>query len=360
MATGIYHRGSGQYLVRIRQNGRNLNRTFETHEEARQWREVTVGAITGRTYVDRDREQRTTLAQVLAQYRDEVTPAKDGARQERNRLLAWEAENFAALPIISVTTSHIVAWRKRRLSEGKAPTTINNALNLLSAVFKRAIGEWEYKVTNPCLGISRIQGRAPREVELSMRDEEALLAACGEGPQWLVHMVKLALTTAMRQGEIRRLEWKHIHADHIHLPKVKDTRKAREVRARDVPLTSEAAEVVSGLREALPRRLDGWVFGDPNAPADEGGITEWMVQQAYADAVRKAMANKSCVLSHHLTFHDLRHVSITRLKPLHTDMLDLSVTTGHKTLTVLKRYYNPAISKRTAEIRERERQRGKT
>jgi hypothetical protein len=33
--------------------------------------------------------------------------------------------------------------------------------------------------------------------------------------------------------------------------------------ARDVPLTSAALAVLEAMREILPRRVDGYVFGDP-------------------------------------------------------------------------------------------------
>ncbi len=47
-----------------------------------------------------------------------------------------------------------------------------------------------------------------------------------------------------------------------------------------------------------------------------------------------------------ITFHDLRHIATTRLAPLHRDVLELAATTGHKTLTMLKRHYNPSPEER--------------
>ena len=347
MARGIYKRGERQYLVRVRQGGHKLSQTFETYEEARAWREVTVGQVTGRTYVDRDREIRTTLRDVLARYREEVTPANKGHRQERARLLAWESEPWAALPIASVTPEHVVGWRARRIAEGKAPSTVSNSMNLLSGVFKIAIAEWGFRVANPCLGIRRPKARPGREVHLSAADEAALLSACERGPKWLPWITRLAIESAMRQGELRRIEWRHVHPTHVHLPKTKNG------APRDVPLTDEATSVVEGIRSALPHRRDGWVFGDPEAPAAAGGITEWMVQQAFAHAVRRAMRDHGMTMRP--TFHDLRHVAATRLAPLHRDAFDLAKTTGHKTLGVLARYYNPEITARVEEIRARKR-----
>jgi len=48
-----------------------------------------------------------------------------------------------------------------RTAEGKAPTTISNAVNLLSAVYKTAIAKWGYRVANPAPAC-RARGNARR------------------------------------------------------------------------------------------------------------------------------------------------------------------------------------------------------
>lgn len=42
-----------------------------------------------------------------------------------------------------------------------------------------------------------------------------------------------------------------------------------------------------------------------------------------------------------LHFHDLRHEATSRLAERLDNVLELSAVTGHKTLTMLKRYYHP-------------------
>jgi hypothetical protein len=48
-----------------------------------------------------------------------------------------------------------------RLKEDKAPTTISNAMNVLSTVFKLAKAEWSIKVEKPLLGIRRPKQNPP-------------------------------------------------------------------------------------------------------------------------------------------------------------------------------------------------------
>lgn len=343
MAT-IVNRGEAQWLVRIRRSGHKpINRTFETYEAAKEFADVTEGRISGREYVDRTKEQRATLKDLLDRYEQEITPTKKGERQERTRLQQWRNEPLASWSLPAVTSADIAEWRKRREAEGKAPSTISNAMNLLSAVYKVAISEWGYRVTNPVQGVRRPKAAPPRWATLSADEEARLLDACREGPPWLVWCVRIALTTAMRAGEIRRINWNHVYDTHLHLPETKNGQE------RDVPLTAAGHAVIEEMREALPRRFDGWAFGDPDATKDDGGFTKDMLSQAFRDAARKADVT--------LTFHDLRHVATTRLAPLHRDVLELAATTGHKTLNVLKRYYNPTPEQRAAELRERERER---
>lgn len=343
MAT-INKRGEAQWQAKIRRAGHKaISQTFETYEAAKAWADVTEGKISGREYVDKEKEQRAKLRDLLTRYQDEITPTKKGARQERVRIGQWLAEPMADWSLAAVQSTDIAEWRRRREAEGKAPSTIANSMNLLSAVFKVAISEWGYRVTNPVTGVRRPKARPARWATLSADEEASLLDACRQGPSWLVWCVRVALATAMRAAEIRRLHWDHIHHSHIHLPEVKST--TDEERSRDVPLTSAGLAVIEELQATLPRRLDGWVFGPPDT---SDGITKDMLSQAFRDAAAKAEIS--------ITFHDLRHVATTRLAPLHRDVLELAATTGHKTLNVLKRYYNPAPEDRAAALREREAQ----
>lgn len=338
---GIYRRGPGQYEVKIRRKGVAVSRTFDTFDEAVRFKADTVSKIDGDDFVDKSREKRTKLSEILDLYMTEETPKKRGQKQEVNRLLAWKRETIASYPLISIDIADIVAWRERRLNEGKAPSTIYNSLNLLSAVFKWA-RQKGFKVDNPCVGVSRPKPREGRSVHLSDSDEARIIASCEEGPIWLVWVVRVAMFTAMRQGEIRALKWSDIHETHIHIPRSKNG------SARDVPLTSAASHCMKEMRMALPRRLDGYVFGDPDASAEEDGFTTWHVQNNYRAAIKRAG------LSGKITFHDLRHVGCTRLAPLHRDCFELAKTTGHKDPRMLMRYYNPTITDRVAQIRARE------
>lgn len=348
VAPGIYLRGEMQYQVKIARKGRTVVETFDSLAEAQRFRLKTITEIDGGVYVDPLREKETTLLDLLLRYEEEVTPTKKGARQETSVLRMWREQEWSSLPIASISPSHVIEWRNGRVAEGKAPTTVSNAMNTLSAVFSYAINEWQYKVTNPVTGLKRPKMRPARRVIMPASDYTKLIEACRIcGPKWLPYITSIAIETAMRQSEIRRIHWDHVFDTHIHLPETKNG------ESRDVPLTEEAAAVIKQIRLNLPRRNDRWMFGDPDQPMCVGGITLHAVTREFADAVAWAMKQPDG-LSQKYTFHDLRHVAITELKKDHVDAMDLAKTTGHKTVNLLhKVYYNPDPEERANDIRAR-------
>lgn len=92
------------------------------------------------------------------------------------------------------------------------------------------------------------------------------------------------------------------------------------------------------------------MFGDPDRPMSEGGISLHSVTREFADVVAWAIKQPDG-LSQKYTFHDLRHVAIMELKKDHVDAMDIAKTTGHKTINILyKVYYNPSPEERANDI----------
>jgi integrase len=87
--------------------------------------------------------------------------------------------------------------------------------------------------------------------------------------------------------------------------------------ARTVPLSSRAVATL----EALPRNLDGRVFG----------ATYEGIHQAFVRACRRADIEG-------LRFHDLRHEAISRLAEHGLSIQELQAISGHKTMQMLVRY----------------------
>lgn len=99
-----------------------------------------------------------------------------------------------------------------------------------------------------------------------------------------------------------------------HLPLTKNG------EARDVPLSTRATETL----RALAKRMDR---------------DEERVLPVSSDAVRLAwehLRTRAGVGDLHI--HDLRHEAVSRLFEKGLDIMEVSTISGHKTLTMLKRY----------------------
>ena len=120
----------------------------------------------------------------------------------------------------------------------------------------------------------------------------------------------------MRQGEILKLEWRHVHwLDHTcYLP---DTKNGT---ARLVPL-SERAEAALQRQQQRGTGKDGRVWKYTN----DG------MRASYTKAMKKAGIVG-------LTFHDLRHEATSRFCEKGIPMMTVQAITGHKSTQMLKRY----------------------
>jgi len=340
---GVQWRGPHQYRAQFRRRGQpTQTKTHPTLGHAEEWlRGLNEAADRGDHVLDQSEARRTTLAEAMEDYEKAETDKKRGARQEKARIKQWRADDLGVRFLAAIRTHEVQSWIDDKLDAGKAPTTINNALNVLSQVYKWLAAKPGYEgLQNPVRSVRRPTARPARSAYFPAGSEveQRLLTACADTagsttPEataralWLPLMVRLALATAMRQGEILRLQWKHVRADHVHLPKTKND------TARDVPLSAAAVAILAEIKEKLPRQIDGRLFA-----ADQD-----QVSHAFAKVVSRCIKNarEDEIVFPDITFHDLRHVATTRLASKLTNVLELSAVTGHKSLQVLKRYYNP-------------------
>jgi integrase len=324
-------RGATGWEAQIRMRGwPQLARTFKTKADAVQWASEREAEMRRGTFVDTTSLRSMSLHDLLQRYLDQVTPNKKGADVEGYRLRALMREPMAKLTLDRVNASVICDWREARRRAVKGDT-VRREMNLLSSVFGYAASEWQLPLTNPVKGLQRpkqSEGRSRRPSwselrkvlrELSPRQRED---GCWTGARnpWVKPAVLLALRTAMRRGEILNLRWEHVDwtGRCVQLPATKNG------SSRDVPLSNKAALV-------LRRLFNGQSVG-PVFPTTTSAF-----KQVFADAMTRSQVQN-------LRFHDFRHDATTRLAGKLVNVLELSAVTGHKSLAMLKRYYNPKAS----------------
>ena len=290
-------------------------RTFDTLAGARAWAATVESEISRGLFVSYAAAERTTLGEALERYRREVLPDKRSRRQVETIIRQLSASSLGRLSLAALTSAEIAKYRDERLRRGAAPQTAKHDLSLLSRLFNVAAKEWGIALP---AGNPVAQVRMPRIANARTRrlvdDEETRLLDAAKtygGP--IQFLLPWAIETAMRRGEIAAMRWEHWD------------RKARvllipETKAgtpRRVPLSSRARQIL----EALPRRLDGTVWG----------LRPDSITRAF-DRVCQSAGIEG------LTFHDLRHEATSRLFEKGLNPMEVAAITGHKTLQMLKRY----------------------
>lgn len=319
-----------KFEVQIRRKGyKPLCRRFKTRAEAEKFIRMSEGDMDKGTFLDRTEAEKTPLKEALERYEREVTPSKKGARQEKLRLAAWGRDPLASRSLASIRGADLAEWRDKRLASGTSPTTVRNDLAVISHLFTVAMREWGMeslsnpveRIRVPAAGRARDRRLDPRPDKGGDTEEKRLLEACKARPvKWLEPLVRLALATAMRQGEMLSLEWKHIDLER-KIAKLLDTKNGE---AREVPLSSAAVKALTDL----------WPAADGIVPLRTGSVFCANTDQVVYE-FRKAC--KSAGITG-LRFHDLRHEATSRLFEKGLNPMEAASVTGHKTLQMLKRY----------------------
>ncbi|MCM2310328.1 MAG: site-specific integrase [Steroidobacteraceae bacterium] len=354
----ITKRGDLQWRARVRVKGfPDQSRTFMYREDAEKWARAAERELETTGFVDRREAEKTPLSAVLERYAREVTPRKKSAAIEAIKIkVLLRDPALVTLKMTAVTSAAVSAWRDRRLKQVSSATVIRE-LGILSAVLSHARREWEIHVENPIRYVKRPSTPRARDRRLSPEEEAYLIAALGETPRkpngsfgrggsrnpWLSPLMRLAVETAMRRGELLALAWKHVDLVRrtAHLPETKNG------DPRTVPLSLRAVAILS----ELPKSPCGRVF--PTTPmAVKLGFSRAVkrAREAYiADCAARHFAPAQDFLQD-VHFHDLRHEAASRMANKLSNVLELSAVTGHRDLRMLKRYYHPRAEELASKL----------
>lgn len=229
-------------------------------------------------------------------------------------------------PLTEVTPMEIEGYKLQR--RGKvADSTVNRELALLKRMFNLAI-TWDL-----FLGLNPVRKvKFFREVNtgirvLSPQEEEKLLQ---NAIPYLQDLIRFALNTGLRIGEIFSLRWSN-----VDLQKGILTVFASKTQTiREIPMNSETRKVLEAWW--LSKKNEG-VFYNPQT-----GKPFVDLKGGFALACQKAGIVD-------VTWHTLRHTFASRLVNSGVDIVTVKELLGHSSISVTMRYAHTNIdSKRTA------------
>lgn len=322
---------SGKWRAQIKLLGVRESRSFRTRQLATRWAAEREAQIEHEQTAGPERTR--TLADVLARYRDEVTPTKRGARVERTRIdaIIRHHPGLVSLSLAALTPERLGQWRDERLGEVK-PATVARYMTVLTAALEHARREWRWTRTNPMRDVRR-PGATPhrdrtlhwREIRRMLRQARYSRSICRSMTEATARAMLFAIRTGMRAGEICALTWSDVRPDYVII------RQSKTGEGRHVPLSPGARRVLDGMR--------GW------HPVEVFGLRPQTL-----DALFRKLRDASGLSG--FTFHDCRHTAATMLARK-LDVLTLCKVFGWRNTARALTYFNPTASDIANRLRGR-------
>lgn len=293
-------------------------KTFESKAEAERWGRSVEAAMDDHSYKRSRPAENLLLSALIRRYREAVTPLKRGARDEAIRLRKLERDRLASYAVANVSPSLIGEYRDRRLQSCCAATVVRD-LAVLSSIFNHARREWQIGSFNPVSEVRKPSPAPGRDRVLTLQEEELLLFHAqprGRRNPLLHPLIKVAVETAMRKGELLGLRWSEVHLERavLRLPLTKNG------ATRWVPLSPRAISAIQEAQHFDKERV-------------------FPLSVAALDRMFSRLRDRAGLPD--LRFHDLRHTATTRLAHKLPNVIELAAVTGHQSIQMLKRYYHP-------------------
>lgn len=324
MATVRRHRGKWQVQVR-RKGYPAISKSFLAKDDALRWaRELERSVDRGEALQAVDPvSERRVLAEILERYEAEVSSRK---RSPSDRFhLRSIKDAIGRKAIAELVPADLAVFRDARLRRVTA-STVRKEMSLFVNVLSVANREWGETFLLEGFKVVRKPAAARgRERRIEPAEWPVLLDAMRGLKNPVIRLVvKFALATGMRRGEVLSLVWPNIDLKNrvALLPLTKSG------AARKVPLSTSAVQVLHERREAAQR-----------APKELAGPSCELVFPVTANAVRlswERLRRKAGAAD--LRFHDLRHEAISRFFEQGLSVPEVALISGHKDSRMILRY----------------------
>lgn len=324
---GSSNRKDRAYRVRLRQNGKEVSRIAPTLEIARNLETQWKGDIL------RDEHIITRKKPIILL--DEFW-TKHYLPWSQDNKKSWKADhsryNQHIKPIIGNTSMDKVStfdiekllsgMRKKKSIRGRkfAPATLKEVIALLSLLFTLSKKWGFYKGNNPCEQVHKPKVNNLRTEYLT---QDQLINLINTLNTWhdkrSVAIIRFAMLTGLRRGEIFKLQWNDISLEHGTML-LRDPKGEKDTT---LPLSKEALNVL----ENVPREYETkYIFYGKDGKQRTDFKHAWYT-------IRKAAG-----LPNDFRFHGLRHHYASTLVSNGVDLYVVQQLLTHKSYAMTQRY----------------------
>jgi integrase len=228
--------------------------------------------------------------------------------------LRWLDRFLGGKPLEAINRGLVDRITEARLGEGVSNATVNRTLEVLRAILRKCVNEWEWLDKAPQV---RMLKEPTRRIRFLTREEAQRLLS--KLPEHLAEMAAFSLATGLRRANVTGLQWSQVDLVRrlawIH----PDQAKARKEIA--VPLNAEAVVII---RRQVGKHATH-VFSFRGKPIIQVSTKAWY------DALQKAGIED-------FRWHDLRHTwaswHVQQGTPLHA----LQELGGWESAEMVRRY----------------------
>lgn len=332
MAT-IRKRGELQWQAIVKRKGfPNQVKTWNTRKEAEAWARLIESEMDRGVFVSRAEAEKTTVADLIARYREEELPKKRGngfgpaLKSLEDALGEYSLAGLSSKLIADYKRKRLKTYKDKARTKTYSPDTVRKEINLLSRMINLAGKEWGITLPfNPCTMVSRPPAGKRRDRRLE-GDEFVRLLEASKNPHMAL-MIRFAIATGARLGELLALKWSDVDLKNkvITLRGIQDRGLKNGDDFREAALYPPALDVIAELKglgeeeekkEKLPRPADGRVF------------YWWKVSDSFNKSWQRVCARAGI---EDLRFHDLRREAASGMLERGHPPEIVSAQLGHRT-----------------------------
>lgn len=321
-----------KYQADVRLHGYpRKTRLFDLKRDARKWADSFENSLRNGKNSACQMSTEITVSIMINKFLNEFVESDYKSEQYRKdikyRLCRWKGV-IGDFLLCNVTTRILVEKRNMMLIEKpkRTPSTINRYFSALSAVFTKAVNEWQYMEYNPVRSIRPLKEPTGRTRWLSDDERKRLIKnAILIHNKPMYELIVLAISTGARKSELLGIK-----KQNVLLKKNKiliENTKNRSNRALYINDTS--CRIVKSLISKYPQKT--YLFSSKKGDVPMTIEPEW-----------KNLLGKSNIKN--FRFHDLRHTAAAYLAMNGATLNEIAELLGHKTFNMTKRYAHIADS----------------
>lgn len=321
MATIRKHRD--KYQVQIRRKGvAPISKTFSVLADAKEWARLQERrADRDELGADRKELDRISLGELIKRYLNEIVPTKRHGETDSFSLNLLLAHRISKLKLSQLSATDFSRYRDERLKD-VTPSTLKRQFSPVRHMLRHARDEWEIPLKADLLSKIKLTGADnKRDRRLRGGELDRLLESGGKTRNpFIVPVVRFAIETAMRRGEILSLRYRDVDIERCSVV----IRESKNGHSRTIPLSSLAVAILETTMAVMSNEAKA--RNERIFP-----ITPLSLRLAWDRLTKRAKIED-------LHFHDLRHEAISRFFEKGLTVPEVASISGHRDIRMLLRY----------------------